>query len=261
VSEAGETLLLTAGEVHLQRCIRDLTESYAKCEVSVSDPIVPFRETIVTPPVRDMVNEAIDVDNRVGKQQQDDDIDSNSVTLDTPNKQCRFTIRAVPLPAEFTKLLEENQVLLKALASTVELTIRAHSDIDEFKLRLEAIAEHDELLRGCVERILCFGPKRSGPNILVNSVPGLQLSSVWSRTTVNRGDARLEAVSSVVNGFQLAALAGPICEEPMMGVAFVLEAWLFREEGETGWGPLSGQIVSTVKVSRCWILTVLQILF
>lgn len=53
---------------------------------------------------------------------------------------------------------------------------------------------------------------------------------------------------SLVNGFQLATLAGPICEEPMLGVGFVVEAWTLAEEGDPGWGPLSGQIVSTFKV-------------
>ena len=51
-----------------------------------------------------------------------------------------------------------------------------------------------------------------------------------------------------VNGFQLATLAGPICEEPMHGVAFIIEAWNLEVEGDSGWGPLSGQIVSTFKV-------------
>lgn len=31
--------------------------------------------------------------------------------------------------------------------------------------------------------------------------------------------------SSMVNGFQLATLAGPLCEEPMMGVCFVVKKW------------------------------------
>ncbi len=51
-----------------------------------------------------------------------------------------------------------------------------------------------------------------------------------------------------MNGFQLASLNGPICEEPMMGVAFILEEWTLLDEGDSGWGPLSGQIVSAVKV-------------
>ena len=53
-----------------------------------------------------------------------------------------------------------------------------------------------------------------------------------------------------MSGFQLATFAGPICEEPMMGVAFILEAWTVEEEGDSGWGPLSGQIMSTFKVGR-----------
>ena len=64
MSEAGEHLLVTAGEVHLQRCVLDLTEAYAKCEVTVSEPIVPFRETIVPVPETDMVNEAIEGENK-----------------------------------------------------------------------------------------------------------------------------------------------------------------------------------------------------
>ena len=36
----------------------------------------------------------------------------------------------------------------------------------------------------------------------------------------------------------------------MMGVAFILEAWTVEEEGDSGWGPLSGQIMSTFKVGR-----------
>lgn len=36
---------------------------------------------------------------------------------------------------------------------------------------------------------------------------------------------RLEHFNSVVNGFQLATLAGPLCEEPMMGVGFKLLEW------------------------------------
>ena len=57
-----------------------------------------------------------------------------------------------------------------------------------------------------------------------------------------------------MNGFQLASLSGPICEEPMMGVGFILEEWSLQEEGDSGWGPLSGQIVSTVKVTMLLLL-------
>ncbi|CAJ0929744.1 unnamed protein product [Ranitomeya imitator] len=63
IQETGEHVLITAGEVHLQRCLDDLRERFAKIEVSASAPIIPFRETIIRPPKVDMVNEDI------GKQQ------------------------------------------------------------------------------------------------------------------------------------------------------------------------------------------------
>ena len=66
VTDKGEHILVTAGEVHLERCVRDLKETYAKgIEVNVSAPIVPFRETIIDPPEKDMVNEELNDENRI----------------------------------------------------------------------------------------------------------------------------------------------------------------------------------------------------
>ncbi|KAJ3196953.1 Cytoplasmic GTPase/eEF2-like protein (ribosomal biogenesis) [Irineochytrium annulatum] len=46
LQETGEHVIVTAGELHLERCIRDLKERYAKIEIHVSPPIVPFRECL-----------------------------------------------------------------------------------------------------------------------------------------------------------------------------------------------------------------------
>ena len=61
----GEHVLVGTGEVHIQRCIDDLKKRYANVEVKVSDPIIPFRETVVPPPKVDMVNEAIQIESNV----------------------------------------------------------------------------------------------------------------------------------------------------------------------------------------------------
>ena len=50
---------MTAGEVHLQRCLDDLRNKYAGIQIAVSPPITPFRETVVEKPKIDMVNEEI----------------------------------------------------------------------------------------------------------------------------------------------------------------------------------------------------------
>jgi len=45
--ESGEHVILTAGELHLERCLKDLRDRFAKIEIQASKPIVPFRETII----------------------------------------------------------------------------------------------------------------------------------------------------------------------------------------------------------------------
>ena len=42
----------------MQKCLDDLEEKYAKCRVSRSEPVVPFRETIIEPPKVDQVGES-----------------------------------------------------------------------------------------------------------------------------------------------------------------------------------------------------------
>ena len=63
VQDTGEHVLAAAGEVHLQKCLDDLEKQYACVKLNVSEPIIPFRETVVIPPKVDMVNEDISVEN------------------------------------------------------------------------------------------------------------------------------------------------------------------------------------------------------
>lgn len=48
--QTGEHVVLTAGELHLERCLKDLRERFARVEIQSSKPIVPFRETAVKIP-------------------------------------------------------------------------------------------------------------------------------------------------------------------------------------------------------------------
>ena len=65
LQESGEHILAAAGEVHLQMCLNDLKNQYARIKLKVSAPIIPFRETVVPPPTIDMVNEEISSKNEV----------------------------------------------------------------------------------------------------------------------------------------------------------------------------------------------------
>uniref|UniRef100_A0AAR2JCJ4 Elongation factor-like 1 n=1 Tax=Pygocentrus nattereri TaxID=42514 RepID=A0AAR2JCJ4_PYGNA len=248
IQETGEHVLVTAGEVHLQRCLDDLRERFAKIGISASKPIIPFRETVIRPPKVDMVNEEMGRQQKVAVIHQAKDeqskypegvhVDSTGlVTLTTPNKMATVGIRAVPLPEEVTRLLEGNSELIRTMeqfslfareGKTLEISQKTLEEIQGFKSKLEGLLQGHKW-RNAVERIWAFGPRRCGPNILLNSVEGYRRPSVWQ--CVEREKEKSEAVmlrdfdNSIVSGFQLATLSGPMCEEPLMGVCFSVESW------------------------------------
>ena len=47
VERSGDIILSTCGEVHLERCVLDLENIFAKVAIKYSEPIINFRETIV----------------------------------------------------------------------------------------------------------------------------------------------------------------------------------------------------------------------
>ncbi len=234
INDKGEHILVTAGEVHLQRCLRDLEETYAGVVVNASSPIVPFRETIIEPPETDMVNEEyIKPENEEGDK-------DKTVFVQTPNKQCSLAIKALPMPEAAVKILVENSELLKSDDRRMVIMNNDLPALVELQSKLREVFKSDEKHKDdfvdCVKNIISFGPRRQGPNILVNQTGGscCQLEN-WKE--------------SIINGFQLATLAGPLCEEPLHGVAFLLKEFNVVEvKAENDlYGPLSGQIVSTIK--------------
>jgi len=43
--------------------------------------------------------------------------------------------------------------------------------------------------------------------------------------TKNHANELKKYENSFINGFQIATVAGPLCEEPMTGVCFIVEDW------------------------------------
>ncbi|CAH0390781.1 unnamed protein product [Bemisia tabaci] len=280
IQETGEHVLVTAGEVHLQRCIDDLEQRYAKIKVRASEPIVPFRETIVPPPSVDMVNEAITPSQpQPMKKEGDKDGTSELITMKTANSQSTIILKAVPLPQDVTKFLENNSELIKIIYKSTSIEKKSVSEslvtdemnlmnLEEKDLLLDektasTVKSFKEKLRGMfkeagepwsensVDEIWSFGPRCCGPNILVNQISSYKERSIWEKVEAHQSNPLTEYDSSFIGGFQLATLAGPLCEEPMMGVAFVVQDWTvdFSEFRPTNlaFGPLSGQIMSAVK--------------
>jgi len=54
--------------------------------------------------------------------------------------------------------------------------------------------------------------------------------------------------NSIVTGFQLASKSGPLCEEPMSGVCFILEDFILQSGPDfDNRGPFNGQVISAMK--------------
>ena len=286
----GEYVIIAAGEVHLQRCLDDLSKQYAKIEIKVSDPIVPFRETVVSPPKIDMVNEEIgNINKNIAhhtqrlpsfmlkeiqnfsetikkRNEQEDTIEEENVTKQqisetkktlklkeklglieayTSNKQYCICLHAKPLPKGILSLLEENLELLKIIqklndisvdertCAIKDLTIDTKDKIKEFYNRISKEFEKcGKFWKNVLSKIWAFGPKGINNNILVNDVNDYNRPSIWAGlnekgyTDKETGSVK-DFDNSIIQGFQIATQAGPICEEPVMGVAFFIEEWKF----------------------------------
>ncbi len=215
--ENGEPILAASGELHLQQCLKDLRERFACCEFDVSAPMVPFRESInargefaSNPAVwQDRLNAAIgeEADER------------GCVFMMTANDYCRVGIRALPIPRGIIDFLQTNRQDLAnnptALIPAFEECLKGIPDLPAI-WRLEA-------LKG---RLWTFGPRRDGPNMLLSAIdcdPSVTTKGGWFFKP-REGSLLYQLQSSIVTGFQVATEAGPICSEPMLGVAFVLES-------------------------------------
>ncbi|TFL06203.1 P-loop containing nucleoside triphosphate hydrolase protein [Pterulicium gracile] len=85
ISETGEHIVAGAGELHLEICLKDLEEDHAGIPLKISDPVVPYRETVKA--------------------------ESSIVALSkSQNKHNRLYIKALPLEDELTKAIEEGKV-------------------------------------------------------------------------------------------------------------------------------------------------------
>ena len=282
VEETGERVISCAGEVHLKKCLEDLKKIFTiNIELDVSPPIIPFRETIIK--VEDFsafkerhTEESDDKNQTHGNTQSLHHCDF--VVNQTPNKEFEIAIRACPLPFAVVKCLEDNSNLLRLINS-----INNHRDKKQCQIPENTIQEFEALRKklkillqkdgnmneNFVDLIWSFGAKANCPNILINNVKGYERVSIWPDLNCNMKEGNrlcsMNFDTSVIQGFQLSTLQGPLCNEPILGVCFIVENVKFENSFEfhtisdsskmiekekiydnKPFGPLSGQVISTV---------------
>ncbi|KHJ45029.1 elongation factor Tu domain 2 [Trichuris suis] len=233
VEDTGEHVLVTVGEMHLQRCLDDLHRRFAAgIDLKVSAPIVPFAETIIPPPEVDLANEII-----LPAQKPK----CSSVVVRTASQSYEFRLKALPLPLEIQQIIERNQDLLHMIdPCTNRLKVGsfpsertdAYQVRHRFSLLLnelrDAFMRQDSMWHGIEEKVWAFGPKRASLNMLINAVKDYDRPSVFDILCEDGAQAeyRLRQYDqSLVTGFHLRCRAGPMCDEPIRGVAFFVEDW------------------------------------
>ena len=121
VQETGEHVLMTAGELHLERCLRDLRERFAKVEIQVSSPIVPFRETIVEKLVRK---------------------EGDLIMITSPNKAIFLEVRCFLLPSKVVEYISAQQARFRDVfgdndESSVGKSIHAEQLLSELERKCD----------------------------------------------------------------------------------------------------------------------------
>jgi len=83
--ESGEHIIAGCGELHVEICLKDLEEDYAKCPLKKGDPVVTYMETVTEESDRQCMSKS-------------------------PNKHNRIHCTAAPLGDELSKAIEDGDV-------------------------------------------------------------------------------------------------------------------------------------------------------
>ncbi|KAG6910698.1 hypothetical protein DXG01_008742 [Tephrocybe rancida] len=241
--QTGEHVILTAGELHLERCLKDLRERFARVEIQASKPIVPFRETATK--ASDMA--PIKTPNAI----------RGTIHGSSSSNIVKFTIRASPLPQDILDFVLQNISILKkfqhdrrardsAEAQDKALTEEQEGiDIYGDVVRKPNVAPEqfwDALQKVCKDaggewsdvpdRIWAFGPQKAGGCLLIDArKSGAPFSLKRRLERIKAGDAEVEVEKGardfdihIETGFQLASFQGPLCAEPVEGIACFVES-------------------------------------
>ncbi|KAG8630915.1 hypothetical protein KVT40_000055 [Elsinoe batatas] len=286
--ESGEHVIVTAGELHLERCLKDLRERFAKCDVQAGEVIVPYREGIVR---QEEMNAP-----------KNPDLGRGRIDAVATSKQVTVRLRVRPLPQVVTEFLVKNAAAIRKLYSekkaaeeqkhqkteaddissdteeTPTTSTRIEDAIDEAAtstltlsdLRTQltttfaSVPEDKDTWTSIVSKIIAFGPRRVGPNLFIDatrdkicgaflhdpsdpSIPSDPSQEPPSHTSLTPSDF----VDKIAHAFQLATHQGPLCAEPMQGVAVFLESITIGpgDSERQNLGRLTGEVIKAVRDS------------
>ncbi|RDB18085.1 Ribosome assembly protein 1 [Hypsizygus marmoreus] len=270
--QTGEHVILTAGELHLERCLKDLRERFARVEIQASKPIVPFRETAVK-----------GTDMAPTKTQ---NAPRGTIHGVSSLSIVKFTIRASPLPRPILDFILQNIVVLKKLQQERNAKDSQETQDKELAEEQSGVDIHGDIVRkpsvspeqfwdalhsickeaggewvDVVDRIWAFGPQKAGGCLLIDARKSAipfslkrRLERIKADETENDTEKLIRDFDNhIETGFQLAAFQGPLCAEPVEGMAYFVEnveidrESLGKEIEQNRMAQVTGSVISAVR--------------
>lgn len=269
--QTGEHVILTAGELHLERCLKDLRERFARVEIQASKPIVPFRETAVK--AQDMAPPKTPNATR------------GTIKGASTQNLVTFSIRSAPVPDVILQFLLHNLTTLRALQQDGQINGDASGSSMDIVSESELVSVQGDVLYtpsvradqfwnaledkcneaggewvNIIDRIWSFGPRHAGGCVLIDyrkDTTPLSLKHRLSRKhpaqPTNMSNNNVDFTGYVETGFQLAMFQGPLCAEPVEGMAYFVESIDIDADGvqkeivQNRLSQVTGSVISAVR--------------
>mmetsp|Transcript_48394 Transcript_48394/g.153355 ORF Transcript_48394/g.153355 Transcript_48394/m.153355 type:complete len:850 (+) Transcript_48394:65-2614(+) len=205
MEESGEHIIAGCGELHIEICLKDLQEDFMNgAPINISDPVVSYRETV-------------------------SDESSRTVISKSPNKHNRLYCKALPLG------YADDDYQTPLADSIEEGEVSAGMDP---KARTRVLVDKFGWDKQTTQKIWCFGPDGTGPNLVVDVTVGVQYLN--------------EIKDSVVAGWQWVCKEGPLCDETCRDVMIHIHDVVLHADTIHRGG---GQIIPTAR--RCFLASML----
>jgi len=197
MEESGEHIIAGCGELHIEICLKDLQEDFMNgAPIVISDPVVSYRETVT-------------------------EESSRTVMAKSPNKHNRLYVKAIPLGYG----VDDAQT---PLADAIEEGVVA-AEMDP-KTRTRTLVDKFGWDKQTTQKIWCFGPDGTGPNIVVDVTVAVQYLN--------------EIKDSVVAGWQWVCKEGPLCDETLRDVRIDIHDVVLHADAIHRGG---GQVIPTAR--------------
>ncbi|KAK6012050.1 hypothetical protein OSTOST_22808, partial [Ostertagia ostertagi] len=212
----GELAMITAGEVHLQKCLKDLEDlGFTDLETIIPDTQLTFAQ------IQDQVTEC-----RVR------------------GDSLHIRLRVVPLPDEVVDLLEKSAEVLHS----IKRGVIEEAPLADFRSKLlKTCEDHLPSCRGSwwyrknkadiTEMIDKFGAL-----VLIERKPTFCSTRFLAISGKSEFGVR-PFDQAIMSGFEMFVTAGPLCHEVMRGVAVIVEEWSVDEEDAA----IAGQLMTAVR--------------